>query len=518
MLVGDLLRESAKRTPDRLALIGRSQRLTYADFDEQANRLANALLDLSLTKGAKVAVLSGNSPAYAIAYFAIARTPYVSVHCSTRSVASELAFVLDKTESEILFFDSGFSAIVAAAVQELDKPPGLILLDDPDKQHGQPTDAMPLHEFLGGAPAGAPNVSLHDSDPLAITMTGGTTGLPKGVLVSNRARCASAAAAARDFGLDQNDIVVASTPLFHAAGLFVWFGTAVKLGSTVVMLDDWDPPRFMQLVEQERITAAFLVPSQLNDLVSHPGLSVEPLRTLCNIGYAGSPMGHAVAERMRSALPHVSFTENYGQSEACPISIRREMDGEHKRDTVGRAARNAEIAIVDRQGNHLPPRETGDIVTRGDHLFTEYFNDPAETAKAFSLPGGWLLTGDVGFLDEDGFLTLVERSKDMLVSGGENVYPAEIENAIYQHDAVSECAVFGIPDERWGEVPVAHVVRMPGRVVTQDELIEFCVSRIARFKRPRIVKFVDSLPKTAIGKIQKNKLREPYWARHEKKI
>jgi acyl-CoA synthetase (AMP-forming)/AMP-acid ligase II len=151
-------------------------------------------------------------------------------------------------------------------------------------------------------------------------------------------------------------------------------------------------------------------------------------------------------------------------------------------------------------------------------LFDGYFNDPEETAKAFRLPDGWLLTGDVGFLDDDGFLTLVERSKDMLVSGGENVYPAEIENALYQHEAVVECAVFGIPDDRWGEVPAAHVVLSPDATVSEDELIDFCASKIARFKRPRVVKFVDSLPKTPVGKIQKNELREPYWAGKEKKI
>jgi len=518
MLVGDLLRESATRTPDRLALVGRRRRLTYAEFDQQANQLANALLDLELAKAGKVAILSGNCPAYAIAYFGIARTPYVSVHCSTRSVPSELAFILTKTEVDVLLFESTFSAIVAAALQELDQPPRLIRFDDSDGQQSHVTDAMPLREFVSDKSTSAPQVSLHASDPLAITMTGGTTGLPKGVLVSHGARCASAIAAARDFGLDQNDIVVASTPLFHAAGLFVWFGTAVMQGTSIVMLDEWNPLRFMQLVEQEQITAAFLVPSQLNDLIGHPGLSVKLLRTLRNIGYAGAPMGHAVAARMRSALPHVSFTENYGQSEACPISIRCERDGENKRDTVGRASCNAEIAIVDHEGEHLPPGQVGDIVTRGDHLFAEYINDPEETAKAFSLPDGWLLTGDVGFLDEDGFLTLVERSKDMLVSGGENIYPAEIENAIYQHDAVAECAVFGIPDERWGEVPAAYVVLSPDRVVSADELIQLCAEQIARFKRPRVIKFVDSLPKTAIGKIQKNKLREPYWADREKKI
>ena len=160
----------------------------------------------------------------------------------------------------------------------------------------------------------------------------------------------------------------------------------------------------------------------------------------------------------------------------------------------------------------------GDIVTRGDQLFDEYFNDPEETAKAFSLPDGWLLTGDIGFIDEDGFLNLVDRSKDMLVSGAENVYPAEIENVLYQHAAVAECAVFGIPDERWGEVPAAHVVLAPGASASESELIDFCTTKIARFKRPRIIKFVESLPKTPVGKIQKNELRSPYWEGHETKI
>ncbi len=229
-------------------------------------------------------------------------------------------------------------------------------------------------------------------------------------------------------------------------------------------------------------------------------------------------MSRALFDRVRSMLPDVSFTENYGQSEACPITIRCDRHGEERLGTVGKVAINAELGIVDREGNLLPAREIGDLVTRGEQVFDEYFNDPEETARAFRLPDGWLLTGDVGFIDEDGFLTLVDRSKDMLVSGAENVYPVEIENALYQHDAVAECAVFGIPDKRWGEVPAAHVVLSPDVSVSEGQLIEFCASIIARFKRPRIIKFVDSLPKTAVGKIQKNKLRAPYWEGHEKKI
>jgi len=518
MLVGDFLTNSAERAPDQVALIGRGQRLSYAQFDQEANRLANALIELGLEKGAKVAILSTNCPEYAIAYYAIAKTPYVSAHCSTRSIASELAYVLNKVEAEVLLFEAAFGPMIGEALPGLDRKIKLVVFESRSDTKDFLGDASALNDFVTGKPTDPPGIAQDENDGLAITLTGGTTGLPKAVLVSHKARCASAVASAEEFGLGENDIVVASTPLFHTAGLFVWFGTAVMVGATIVFPEAWDPVKFMQLVERERVTAAFLVPSQLNDLVTHSSFSTTSLKTLSNIGYAGAPMGRALFERIRNALPHVSFTENYGQSEACPITIRCETAGDDKLGTVGKAASNAEIGIVDQEGRLLPPGETGNIVTRGDQVFEAYVNDPEESAKAFSLPGGWLLTGDVGLLDEDGYLTLVDRSKDMLVSGGENVYPAEIENALYQHDAVEECAVFGIPDHRWGEVPAAHVVLSAGTKVSEDELIDFCASKIARFKRPRVLKFVDSLPKTAVGKIQKNQLREPYWSGHEKKI
>jgi len=421
---------------------------------------------------------------------------------------------LNRTEAEVLILEAQFAAVIEAALPVLDRPLKLILLDRSAELEG----ATHIDDFIGGKSAEIPDMAPDESDGLAITLTGGTTGFPKAVLVSHRARCASAIAAAEEFGLSADDIVIASTPLFHSAGLFVWFGTAVLQGTTVVLPDAWDPVDFMRIVEKEKVTAAFLVPSQLNDLITHPEFSVERLKTLHNIGYAGAPMSRALFDRVRSMLPNVSFTENYGQSEACPITIRCDRHGEERLGTVGKAAFNAELGIVDREGSLLPPGEIGDIVTRGEQVFDEYFNDPEETARAFRLPDGWLLTGDVGLIDEDGFLTLVDRSKDMLVSGAENVYPVEIENALYQHDAVAECAVFGIPDERWGEVPAAHVVLSPGVVVSEEELIAFCASKIARFKRPRIVKFISSLPKTPVGKIRKNELRAPYWEGHDKKI
>lgn len=514
MLVGDFLRNSAARAPNRLALVGRDRRITYAEFDRMANGLANALISLELDKGAKVAILSGNCAEYAIAYFAIARTPYVSAHCSTRSTPDELTFVLNKVEAEVLFIQPRFAADIESVQAGIDRPLTIISFG-PD---AMPVGAVPLEEFVRDAAVDSPAWLPDGGDGLAITLTGGTTGLPKAVLVSHAARCASAVAAATEFGLHEEDIVIVSTPLFHAAGLFVWLGTAVLQGTTVVLPDAWDPLEFMKTVERERVSAALLVPSQLNELITHSEFSTKRLVTLRNMAYAGAPMSRALFDRVRSKLPDVAFTENYGQSEACPITIRCDRHGEEKFGTVGKVAINAELGIVDRDGSLLPQGETGDIVTRGEQLFDEYFNDPEETARAFRMPDGWLLTGDVGFIDKDGFLTLVDRSKDMLVSGAENVYPAEIENVLYQHDAVVECAVFGIPDAQWGEVPAAHVVTLPGVAISEQELIDFCASRIARFKRPRIVKFVTSLPKTPVGKIRKYDLRAPYWVGHDRKI
>lgn len=519
MLIGDTLRLSAQRLPDKIAVVGRGRQLTFAELDRSADQLANALLGLCLDKAAKVAILSTNRPEYAIAYYAIARTGYVSVHCSTRSTADEIAYVLSKTEADVVLTEAEYLGLIGDAQSRLGKKIRLILFDavTSDDRHG--LDANTVDQFVDGfSTAGAPAVELDEKDHLAITLTGGTTGLPKAVLVSHRARSATANAAVDGFGLHEDDVLLASTPLFHTVGLFVWFGTGILLGTTIVLPDAWSPVEFMDIVRREKITAAFLVPSQLNALISHADFSTAPLATLRHIGYAGAPMSRALFKRVAAALPHVEFTENYGQSEACPLTIRRKDHGEAKLGTVGKPVPNTEIAIVGQSGEFLSAGEVGDVAVRGDTVFDEYYNDAEETAAAFRLGNGWLLTGDVGFLDGDGFLTLVDRSKDMLISGGENIYPTEIENVLYQHQAVNECAVFGIPDDTWGEVPAAYVVLAEGATVSDNELIEFCAQRTARYKRPKLVRFVDSLPKTTVGKIRKNVLRDSYWKGREKKI
>ena len=517
MLTGEFLRLSARRAPARTAIVGAGRRLTYRELDEEANRLAHALRRLGAGRDTRVAIMSVNRPEYATVYFGAARAGVLLAHVSTRCTVDNLVYMLDLIDAEILFFENASAALVEKARSRLPGLRRLVSLDPPDVGGG-PGDARSVHDIMATMATTPPGIRILDTDPLGVTFTGGTTGFPKAVLVSHRARVATACAAAVDFGLGEHDIVAATTPLFHCAGLFVWFAPAIMLGTTVVTLPGWDVERFMDVAEREGVTAAFFVPSQLNDLVSHPAFSAERLRTLKNVGYAGAPMGRSLLERVQAALPHVGFTENYGQSEVCPMTVRRPGHGEDKLGTVGRPAFNVELDIVDAEGRSLPPGQTGEIVTRGDQLFDAYYGDPEQTGDAFPLGDGWLWTGDVGFLDEEGFLTLVDRSRDMLVSGGENIYPAEIENVLYGHDAVAECAVFGIPDDHWGEVPAAHVVLSRNRTATENELIEFCAARIPRHKRPRMVRFVDELPRTPVGKIRKAEIRDRYWSGRERRI
>jgi acyl-CoA synthetase (AMP-forming)/AMP-acid ligase II len=511
MLIGEILRLSAARFPDKVALIEDDRRLTYREFDSAADRAAQALLALGLRKGSRAAILSYNSIDFAILHYGAARAGVILAAMTTRATARDLAYMLNKIGAEALFFAGSLATTVQAVRGEVPSLKHLVAL-------GAGESGIPFEQFLGSAKGEPVRVALDEEDPYAMTFTGGTTGFPKGVLVTHRARYATVITGTVEFGLDERDICLVATPMFHAAGLYVWFQPAVMLGCTCVFIGPWDIARFFDAVERHRVTGTLLVPTQLADLVAHPEFSPQRLSTLRHINYAGSPMPVALLDRLQTALPTVAFTENYGQSETGPMTVRRAFHPHDKRSSSGRAAHNVETRVVDLQGRPVPPGVIGEIVTRGAHVLKEYWGEPEQTAALFRSGDGWMWTGDLGVCDADGFITLVDRSKDMIISGGENIYPTEIENALYEHAAVAECAVFGIPDDRLGEAVAAHVVLRAQGATTEDVLIAFVAERIARHKRPRLVRFVDALPKTAIGKVQKNVIRAAYWQGRDRKI
>jgi acyl-CoA synthetase (AMP-forming)/AMP-acid ligase II len=514
VITGDMLRRSAQRFPAKLAIVCGEEVLTYTELDSRANRLANALLALGLPKGAKVAILSRNIADYGTVFFGVARTGYVLVNVSVLYAPEELTFVLNKADADVLIFDPFLVEKVDAVRPALPRIKTLISLG----QNAGTARAPTLDEFIAAAPATPPQVRLDERDPFCMTYTGGTTGKPKGVLCSHRARDITAHTVMVEEAIDQRDVVAIVTPLFHVAALNIMFQPAILAGATTVFVTRWTPEAFMAAAEQNKVTAAFMVPTQASSLVRDPVFDASRLRTWRKLSFAGAPMPDWVQRELKTKLPNLLLTQIYGQSEMGVIAVLRDWYLPQKLGAVGRQPYNVDVAVVDPQGRPVRPGEIGEIVSRGDNLMLEYYNEPEQTAAFFKHKDGWGWSGDLGTIDEDGFITLVDRSKDMIISGGENIYPMEIENTLYRHPSVAECAVFGIPDDKFGEVPIAYVQLKDTEKVEAEVLIEHCANSLARFKRPRLVKFVDEFPKTPIGKIQKNILREPYWKNRERKI
>jgi acyl-CoA synthetase (AMP-forming)/AMP-acid ligase II len=510
MLTGDMLRRSAYRFPDKPAILWNGTALIYRDLEVKANQLAHALLGLGLQKQAKVAMLSRNRPEYGIVFFGTSRTGYVLVNVSVLYAPDELSFVLDKADAEVLIFEDIFAEKVRAVRASLPKLKHLIVIGD-----GK-TEATPFASFIAGKPVDEPKVEISERDPFCMTYTGGTTGRPKGVLCSHRNRDVTAHTVMVEEAIDERDVVGIVTPMFHVAALNIMFQPAILAGATTTMLSKWAADDFSRMARETKMTAAFMVPTQVNMVVSDPAFDAKNYAAWRKLSFAGAPMPDWVQREMLAKLPEVKMTQIFGQSETGVVSVLRHWYLPQKLGSVGRQAYNVDVRIVDINGLPVKAGEIGEVVSRGDNVMIEYYNEPEQTKAFFRHGWGW--TGDLATMDEDGFITLVDRSKDMIISGGENIYPKEIENVLYEVEAIAEAAVFGIPDEHFGEVPAAYVKLKAGTRVAENDLVAHCASKLARFKRPRLIKFVEDFPKTPIGKIQKNVLREPYWVNREKKI
>ena len=540
---GALLRESARRHPDRAAVVGyrggaRSENrvaMTYSALDRAAGRLAHALARAGYAKtadrpGRWLAILSPNEIDYAAVHFGAARAGCPLAHVSVRANAAGRAEMLAGVGAELLFVHADLAGEARALLAGLPALERIVVI-------GGAAGPDSLDAFTADAPDGGPPAAVHPDDPAAVTFSSGSTGAPKGVLVSHRNRTLASCLGAQAFELANDDVMACTTPLFHVAGLFMWLQIGIRRGLTVVLLEKWAPDLFADAVERDGTTAAFLVPSQVTALLDD-GVSAGRIRRagggLRHLNISGAPMPSGLLERALSAWPGLEIVEHYGQSESCPLAYRPAAFARTKPMSAGRPC--VEMAVLDGAGRPLPHGEAGEVASRGAHTLLGYIGDDTgddigagEGLAALQAGDGWLRTGDIGRIDDDGFLHLIDRSKDVIVSGGENIFPAEVERALYLHPAVRECAVFGVPDDKWGEVPAAHVVPngadMPGEGAPDETgppdeatLIDFVAGQIPRYKCPRFVKFVDALPRTAIGKIQKNRIRAEYWKGRKRAI
>jgi acyl-CoA synthetase (AMP-forming)/AMP-acid ligase II len=518
--LAELLARAAGRWPARTAVIAGGRSIAFAALDRAASRFAAALTEAGLGPRHTVAILSPNRIEYPVFHFGAARAGAMQAHFSIRYTADDLVHVINKVEAEAVFADAAFLAPLRAARPHAPTLRTIIVMGSP--AGALEPGEMSWDQFHAGAGDAAPKPPIAPDDPFCITFTGGTTGFPKGVLATHGSRSVIAQVLAEPFELTPRDIAVLGTPMFHLAGLGSWLVPAIAAGTTMVLMPRWDPAAFVAAVESERATMGFLVPTMVNGVLGDTGLSPARLASLRLLNYGGAPMPVPLLERVLEALPNLRMLDHYGQSEGGALCYRPPERARDKAASNGVPFVCTELAFFDPDGRRLPdeargPEATGELCVKGPQNCIGYYRDP-ELTKALFTPDGWLKTGDIGYRDAEGFLYLVDRAKDMIIAGGENIYPAEVENALFEHPAVKECAVFGIPDAHWGEVPAAHVVLASGHSISPEALAAFVAARIARHKRPRLVKFVDALPKTAIGKVQKNLIRKPYWEGRAKAI
>jgi acyl-CoA synthetase (AMP-forming)/AMP-acid ligase II len=516
MNLGYMLSRSAAAYPNHPAIIYGDLVLTYREFNERVNRVASALRQLGLERGDRVAIFSPNRPEILEVLFAAWKAGLTAVPMNFRLHHDEVRYILNHSEAKVLVFAGVYQAEIDRIAGDLTATRTAVCLDGlENKRHGNSFTVLDYRELLDCGDA-AEWMAPVDGDDLAwLFYTSGTTGRPKGAMLTHRILLLVALNACADiYPFAHDDIGLHAAPLTHGSGIYAL--PIIAKGGTNVILDAprFDPETVFASIEKHRVTVLpFMAPTMVKRLIESEARTTYDLRSLRCIVYGGAPM---YVEDLVAGLKVFGpvFAQVYGQGE-CLMTItglsREEHDLNHpaRLASAGTPRLGVQVCIQDSDGNALPPGTVGEITVRSDLVMKGYWRNPEASAEA--MVNGWLRTGDIGYMDEQGYLYILDRTKDMIISGGNNIYPREVEEVLLRHPAVQEVCVFGVPDAEWGEAVKAIVVLRHGHAVTEDELIAFCRSQLASYKKPRSVDFVEELPKNAYGKVLKRDLRAKYW-------
>jgi fatty-acyl-CoA synthase len=503
--LGDLLHRSAARHPDKLAIACGDTRWTYAEFDAIADRVAAGLAARGVSKGDRVAILARNSHGFAALRFALARIGAVLVPINFMLKAEEAAFILRHAGANWLATDSGLAELARAAAARDTAVEQLLWL--PSEEASAPAAGMLTLDELASCTVPLPAVDLSGSDLAQIVYTSGTESLPKGAMLTHDAVMWQYVSCIVDAQVAAEDFTLHALPLYHCAQLDVFFGPAIYVGSSNVITAKPTPDNLLPLIERHRITSFFAPPTVWISLLRSPLFDKTDLSCLAKGYYGASIMPVAVLRELAERLPKVRLWNLYGQTEIAPLATMLGPEDQlRKPGSCGRAVLNVETRVVDEAMRDVKPGEIGEIVHRSPQLLSGYFHDGERTAAAFE--GGWFHSGDLATIDDEGFISVVDRKKDMIKTGGENVASREVEEAIYRLAGVSEVAVIGLPHPRWVEAVVAVVVRKPDATVLDEAaLLAHCALHLASFKAPKRVVFALALPKNPSGKLLKRELR-----------
>jgi long-chain acyl-CoA synthetase len=513
MGVGNILRRSAFNNASKTALVFENQRMNYGELNQRVNCLANSLLQMGLLKGDRVAVLLHNGPEFFEVYFACAKSGAIFVPINNLFRKKELLQIFQYIEPRFLIYDVEFSGIVQATLPELK------FLEFPIVLRGQAAGCWNYGKLIDGGEGKEPTVVIADDDIANIFLTSGTTGRPKGAMRTHRHDVINMMSSALELGIKRDDRTLFLFPFYHVT--FADNLRHILMANTIAIRREgrFDPAEVIEILSTERITTCQFVPTMINAMLQTENLGKHDLSCLRLIIYAASPMP---VELLKKAMNRFTcqFVQMYGQTETgpCTTALKSEdhmLEGSEAQmarlASAGRAVLDYEIKIIDRMGNDVATGEVGEIIVRSEAMTVGYWNLPEKTAR--TIKEGWLYTGDFGRFDEEGYVFIVDRKDDMIISGGKNIYPREIEEVIYTHEAVLEAAVIGVPDDYWGESVKAFVVLKEGMCAKENEIIDLCKKAIASYKKPRSVEFVQQLPKSQTGKILKRVLKAQY--RHQ---
>ncbi len=494
-----MLLRNVHENPDKLAVVYGDRRYTYRAFNERVNRLGNALLKEGVRKGDKVAYLLNNCSEFAEISFALSKIGALSVPLNFRLKGEEMGYILEHSDSSFLFFGAEFKETIAAWI------PRLPLV----KKRVQVGKSAEYEDLLRSSSWEEPPVHVLEEDEHSIMYTSGTTGFPKGAVHTHKSRIWNCLNMLVDTGLRGMDVFAITTPMFHIAAGHTMFLSPIFIGATVVILPGFSLPEFFQWVQREKISAFFAVPTLFARMVEHPNFKDYDLSSVRLLFTGGAVTSIELKEKIMEAFPRATLDDLMGLTEGGPLTtFLPHRDALRKPGSVGRAHFSQMVRVVNDRGENVRGDEVGEIVVKGPAVMKGYYKDPEATAKA--LQDGWLYTGDLAKVDEEGFQYLAVRRTDLIVSGGENIYPVEVERVLLQHPRVKDAAVIGVKDKEWGERVMAVVVSEEGERPTEEEIVAFCQEKLAGYKRPRRVVFVDELPKNQLGKVLYKELRNRF--------
>jgi acyl-CoA synthetase (AMP-forming)/AMP-acid ligase II len=513
----------AREQADQDFAIQGDRRMTYRNAAAQVNRMAHALIDSGLQLGDRIAVLSKNSIEYGLLYYACSKAGVVPVPLNYRLAAPEWNYIINDSGAKLIIASDDYAGAVDGFRNELGSVEQYVGINT------EGMDGMEGWEDFSRWTAGKAETSperamqVVDEDDVYQMYTSGTTGHPKGAVITHNALAAQILQVTMVLRMDPGERGLVVVPMYHAAGAITTFCT-VYAGGTLYVQADFNPPEVVRALDEERVANVTLVPAMIQALlVFVPDLGKRAYKDLRQIAYGASPIAEETLRRAMDAFK-CDFAQAYGMTELTAVATYLFPD-DHRRAlaeqpdlllSAGRPVVGTDIRVVDDDDKPVANGEIGEIIVRGPQMMRCYWNLPDESAEA--LKGGWMHTGDAGTMDDDGFIYIQDRVKDMIVSGGENVYPRVVEDALFQHAAVADVAVIGVPDEQWGETVKAIVVLKQDAKATEEELIEFCRGRLGGFERPRSVDFISELPRNPSGKVLKRELREPYWAGQKRRV